>query len=315
MNPRLTLVAERQAGVFSRRQALSSGYTPTQIRARLNDGRWVRIRHGQYAEWADLAAMEPWSRARQEHLRLVHAVVNSRRRGKVAVSHQSALALHGLPLWGLDLGRVHLTRQDVTTSGRIAGVHHHAGELAPADLTQVAGLVTTTAARAAFETACTTSFEAAVVSIDAALHANAVSDEEVYRLLAATEYWPRSATARAAWNFSDARSESVGESRLRVLMANHGLPEPELQVEFHDAHGLVARVDFFFDDFDTVVEFDGKLKYANATAEVLVHEKYREDRLRALGLQVVRSDWTDLSRPDRLLSQLRNAFARAHHAA
>jgi hypothetical protein len=183
------------------------------------------------------------------------------------------------------------------------------------DLAEVAGLVTTTAARAVFETACTTSFEAAVVSFDAALREHAMDAADVRRLLTVTEYWPGSPTARAALNFSDARSESVGESRLRVLMSDHGLPAPVLQAEFHDVRGFIGRVDFFFPDFSTVVEFDGRLKYADATGEVLVLEKVREDRLRALGLQVIRSDWTDFSRPSHLIDTIRQAFTRSRHAA
>lgn len=315
MNSKLRLVAERQGGVFSRRQAVSSGYTPKQIRARLGDGRWVRIRHGQYAEALDTTGVEPWVLARQDHLRLVHAAVNARRTAAVAISHQSALALHGLPLWGLDLSRVHITRRDDTTSGTVAGVQYHAGGLADADLTRAGGLVTTTAARAVFETACTTSFEAAVVSFDAALRDRSISAADVRRLLDATAYWPGSATARAALNFADLRSESVGESRMRVLFADHGLPAPELQVEFYDARGFVARVDFFIAEFNTVVEFDGRLKYADASGEVLVQEKIREDRLRALGLEVVRADWTDFHRPERLLTDIRSAFARSSQAA
>ncbi|MFI5694312.1 type IV toxin-antitoxin system AbiEi family antitoxin domain-containing protein [Kribbella sp. NPDC051586] len=315
MNQKLRLVAEQQRGVFSRQQALRCGYTPKQIRARLNDGRWLRIRHGQYAEPLDLTALEPWSRSRLEHLQLVHAVVNSRRRSSVVVSHQSALALHGLPLWGLDLGRAHITRQDETVSGTVAGVHCHAGGLVDADLTDADGLASTTVARAVFETACTTSFEAAVVAFDAALRDHSISEDDVRRLVDVTQYWPGSPTARAALNFGDARSESVGESRLRVLMSNNELPAPELQVEFHDIRGFVARVDFFFPQFSTVVEFDGRLKYAEAAGDVLVQEKVREDRLRALGLQVVRAGWVDFNRPDRLLTSIRDAFVRARQAA
>ncbi|MGZ0153231.1 type IV toxin-antitoxin system AbiEi family antitoxin domain-containing protein [Kribbella sp. WER1] len=315
MNSKLAVVAALQGGVFSRRQAVFSGYSPAQIRQRLGDGRWVRIRHGQYAEKRDLTALEPWTRARHEHLQRVHAVVNSRRSSAVAVSHHSAVSLHGLPLWGLDLTRVHITRRDGTISGRIAGVHHHAGELSDADLTLAGGLVTTTVARAVFETACTTPFQPAVVVFDAALRSGSVAEADVRRLLEATEYWPGGPTARAALKFSDPRSESVGESRLRVLFADHGLPPPALQVEFGDSRGFIARVDFFFEEFDTVVEFDGRLKYRNASGEVLVLEKIREDRLRAKGLQVVRADWSDLDHPDRLLTDIQGAFARSRHAA
>lgn len=315
MNSKLTLVAEQQGGVFSRQQAISCGYTPKQIRSRLDDGRWVRIRHGQYAERLDLRALMPWDRAKQQHCRQVHAVANSWRRGAIAVSHQSAIALHGLPLWGLDLEHVHVTRLDKLTGGLVAGVRNHVGKLAEIDLTEVEGLVTTTVARAVFETACTTSFEAAVVSFDAALRDHAVSDDELRRLLGVTGFWPGSATVRAALNFADARSESVGESRLRVLMHTHGLPVPVLQAEFHDANGFVARVDFYFPQYNTVVEFDGRLKYGGGSTEVLVREKVREDRLRALGYQVVRSDWTDFDQPQRVVTAIWQAFARSQRAA
>jgi predicted transcriptional regulator of viral defense system len=315
VNPQLKLVAEQQGGVFARHQAIASGYTPGQIRRRLGDGRWVRIRHGQYAEQLGLSGLPPWERTEQEHRRLVHAVMNSWHEGALAVSHQSALALHGLPLWGLDLREVHVCRRDGQSGGLIAGARHHLGSLSEIDLTEADGLVTTTVARAVFETACTTSFEAAVVTVDAALRADALAPEELERLLGVIEFWPGSATARAAVNFGDAGSESVAESRLRVVMMNHGLPAPVTQAVFRDADGFIARVDFYFEEYETVVEFDGRLKYADGSAEVLVQEKVREDRLRALGLQVVRANWSDLDRPHRLLADIRKAFTRARPAA
>jgi hypothetical protein len=76
----------------------------------------------------------------------------------------------------------------------------------------------------------------------------------------------------------DPLSESVGESRLRVLMHAYGLPAPELQVEIHDADGFVARVDFFVREYGVVVEFDGMVKYGGGSASVLIQEKTREDR-------------------------------------
>lgn len=315
MNPLLKVVAEQQGGVFARHQALSSGYTPGQIRRRLADRRWVRIRHGQYAERVDLSALPAWDQAREEHCRLVHAVMNSWRKGSIVVSHQSALALHGLPLWGLNLEQVHVTQRDGQVGGVVAGVRHHLGSLSNADLTEARGLSATTIARAVIETACTTSFEAAVVGVDMAMRAGALDPTEVDRLLGLVEFWTGSPTARAAVAFGDPRSESVGESRLRVLMHNHGLPAPDLQAEFSDADGLIGRVDFFFTDYGTVVEFDGRAKYGEGTADVLVREKFREDRLRALGFQVVRADWTAFNRPHHLVAGIRQAFTRARQAA
>ncbi|WP_328525326.1 type IV toxin-antitoxin system AbiEi family antitoxin domain-containing protein [Kribbella sp. NBC_00359] len=311
MNPKLKLLADGQGGVYSRAQAADSGYTPGQIHDRIRDGRWERIRYGQYAEATDLSHLAPWEQQILRHRRLIHAAMNSLRPGTVAVSHQSALALHGVPLWGADLAEVHVSRLDRHHGGRIGGVRHHRGRLTEADLTVVSGRPVTTVSRALLETACTSSFETAVISADAVRRDRPGSAEDLRRLLEVTEFWPGSATARAALAFSDPLSESVGESRLRVLMHNQGLPAPLLQVAFTDADGFVGRVDFYFPGQRTVVEFDGLVKYAGGTPESLVKEKLREDRLRGLGLQVVRITWANLARPNQVAARIRTAFARA----
>ncbi|MGW6277560.1 type IV toxin-antitoxin system AbiEi family antitoxin domain-containing protein [Kribbella sp. NPDC055071] len=312
MNPMLKLVSSSQGGVFSRSQALNCGYTPQQIRDRLQSGRWERIRHGRYAEVVDLSAFPAWDRQLHKHRRLVHAAMHSVRPGSFVVSHQSALVLHQSPHWAIDLSEAHLSRLDERRhSGPVAGIRYHRGRLLPADLTECDGLPVTTLARAVVETACTTSFEAAVVFIDAAFRNHAVGDEELLRILDATEFWAGSPTARLAIGFGDGRSESVGESRLRVLMHNHGLPTPELQVGYEDEDGFVGRVDFDFPGYETIVEFDGMLKYAEGSPEVLIREKAREDRLRALGLQVVRTTWSDFEHPSRVAGRIRSALSRS----
>jgi hypothetical protein len=315
VNLKLRLIAERQGGVFSRTQALESGYTPRQIVLRLRNGRWEQLRRGQYAETLDVTGLPAWEQQRTGHVRAIHAVMNSLRQGSVVVSHQSALVLHGLPLWGLDLTRVHITRVDGRAGGLIAGVQHHLGRLEPPDLTQVDDRPSTTVPRALVEAACTTSFEAAVVSADVVLREGLIEADELQRLLSVIEFWPGSPTARAALQFADPLSESVGESRLRVLMHQAGLPDPVLQAELFDSDGLVGRVDFYFPQYRTVVEFDGLLKYSAGSSAVLVREKHREDRLRALGLEVVRFVWADFNRPAYVGLTIRQAFTRAHPAA
>ncbi|WP_328998654.1 type IV toxin-antitoxin system AbiEi family antitoxin domain-containing protein [Kribbella sp. NBC_00709] len=316
MNPMLAVVAESQGGVFSRGQALACGYTPRGIRDRVRSGRWLRVRYGQYAEAVDLSRLAPWDQELSRYRQLVYAVMNAMRPGSVAISHQSSLLLHGLPLWGVDLSQVHLTRLDERRhSGPVADVRYHRGSLASDDLAMIGGQTTTALPRSVVESACTASFEAAVVFADAALRDHAIDGQELLRLLQLTEFWPGSATARAALSFADGRSESVGESRFRVLMHNQGLPVPELQVVYRDRHGIIGRVDFDFSGRNTVVEFDGRLKYADASSDVLVQEKIREDRLRGIGLEVVRMMWPDLNRPADAAATIRAAFARARRAA
>lgn len=312
----LAVVAQSQGGVFSRAQALECGYTPRGIRDRVRGGRWLRVRYGQYAEAVDLSRLAPWEQDLARYRRLVYAVVNAMRPGSVAISHQSSLLLHGLPLWGADLSEVHLTRlDDRRHSGPVAGVRYHRGILTADDLTTIGDLTATALPRTLVESACTTTFESAVVFADAALRDHGVDQHELGRLLRLTEFWPGSATARAALSFADGRSESVGESRMRVLMHNEGLPVPELQVVHRDRDGIIARVDFDFSERNAVVEFDGRLKYAGASGDVLVQEKIREDRLRGIGLEVVRTMWPDLDRPSRTAAAIRAAFARSRRTA
>jgi very-short-patch-repair endonuclease len=311
VNPQLKVIAAAQGGVFSRAQAFSCGYTREQLRERVADGRWEKVRYGQYAERVELGHLAPWDREMARHRRLAHAVANSMSPGTIALSHHSALVLHGVPLWGVRLHEVQISRLDGRRGGLIAGVRHHRGKLLATELTEVSGLTVTTVPRALGEAACTMSFEAAVVSADAVLREHHVDAETVLRMLDRIEFWPGSVTARAALAFSDARSESVGESRLRLLLHNQGLPAPQLQVTFDDSGGFVARVDFFFPEHRAVVEFDGLVKYAGGSQEVLVQEKLREDRLRALGLEVVRITWADLTRPADVADLVRRAFARA----
>jgi hypothetical protein len=315
VNQRLRLIAQRQGGVFSRRQALASGCSHEQIVRYLRNGSWEQIRRGQYAEVLDLTVLPPWERARTMHLRQVHAVMNAMRPGTVAVSHQSALVLHGLPIWGLDLNRVHVTRVDGRSGGVVAGVQHHLGVLTDADLCFADGLLATSIARATLESACTASFEVGVIGVDAALRAGHLGEDEVRRLRSVMAFWPGSVAAREALRFGNGLSESVGESRLRVLMYEHGLPQPRLQTEFYDRLGLIGRVDFDFDGYEAVVEFDGALKYGGGSPEVLIQEKRREDRLRALGLTVIRTDWSDFGRPAELAADMLRVLNRHRRLA
>jgi hypothetical protein len=311
VNPRLKAIADAQGGVVSRAQAANAGYTREQISRRLADGRWERVRYGQYAERQDLGALPDWDRRILCHRRLVHAAMNSMRPGSAVVSHHSALVMHGVPIWRADLSEVQLTRTAGARSGPRTGVRHHRAKLGPSDVTTVAGLAVTTVTRAAVEVAATLSFESAVVSADAAFRRPEVRAEDLRRLREVTDNWPGAPAIRAVLDFADPLAESVGESRLRLLIHNEGLPAPALQAEFSDADGFVGRVDLYFPEHNTVVEFDGLAKYGDGTREALIREKLREDRLRALGLEVVRITWADLEHPGRTAMRIRQAFARA----
>ncbi|MET9270485.1 type IV toxin-antitoxin system AbiEi family antitoxin domain-containing protein [Kribbella sp. NPDC003557] len=304
MNPKLKVLAAERGGWFSRADAQRASYTAGELRLRVRQGQWLRLSRDMYVDPADWPAHEqPWERARRLHLLSVHAVISRMGPGAV-ISHQSAAVLHGLPTWGLDLSKVHITRPaSRTRSDGITVVHR--SPIEADEIMEISRVRVTTPERTVAETASTSSYEVGVVLADSALHRRLVAPAELIAAAERHKHWPGSPRARAAALFADGLSESVGESRLRVLMSNEGLPAPRLQVEIRDRSGrLIARVDFLLFG-NLIVEFDGAVKYGAGGATV-VAEKWREDRLRALGYRVARVGWTDLDHPRATADHLRS---------
>jgi hypothetical protein len=100
------------------------------------------------------------------------------------------------------------------------------------------------------------------------------------------------------------------ETISRLSLLEEGLPEPELQVAFHDAEGLIGYVDMWWPDPRGIGEADGALKYRSP--DDLMTEKVREDRLRALGVIVVRRTWDEIrTNPTAVAERIRRAARRA----
>jgi hypothetical protein len=307
LHPALAADARHQHGLFTTAQALAAGYDPKEIRRELNRGEWVRIRRGIYIEAAATSA-EP----ALAHVIAARAVL-LRLRPPVAVSHLSAAAVYGFDLLEPDFRLVHVTRPNLASSRTDAGVHHHNAVLLAPEVKRVSGLIVTSQARTLVDLAREATFEEALVAVESALNRRHVSRDQ---LLAAHEFgrdWPGSRNAGRVIEFASAKSESPGETIARAAFGAFGLPMPEQQVDIYDSRGLIGRVDYLWDEQSTVGELDGRIKYiGQANADVLYAEKLREDRLRALGLEVVRFGYADArrQRPE-LHRAVLDAFARS----
>ncbi len=125
---------------------------------------------------------------------------------------------------------------------------------------------------------------------------------------------PGSTRARRVALAADGGAESPGETRSRVAIARAHLPTPTLQYEVPE---LGVRTDLLWEEFRTVGEFDGKVKYGRALrpgqdpGDVVFAEKRREDALRNLGYEVVRWTWDELRLSDAVAVRIRRAFARS----
>ncbi|UGQ59069.1 hypothetical protein LSF60_06050 [Rhodococcus pyridinivorans] len=150
---------------------------------------------------------------------------------------------------------------------------------------------------------------------DHALRNGLVTAEELCVALERMGRHPGRARAARAVCFMNDRSDSVGESRSRVLMVREQLPIPHTQVDVFDATGKwLARVDFLLPDHGVIGEFDGRVEYrrdgvASTDAEdVVFREKLHEDALRRAGWVVVRWTWADLQTPGEVVSRIREAI-------
>ncbi|QCQ92544.1 hypothetical protein [Rhodococcus sp. SGAir0479] len=295
--------------IVRRADALQRGASDWQLQFLCRNGSWHRLRRGAYMStdrFADLGVRER-HRAR--------ATATLRAASEEAVlSHQSAAIVHDIDLWRTPLAAVHLTRNRQSGGHRTPVRHLHCTSLHPQESTTVDGLRVTSAARTVVDLARTLPFEQAVVAGDHALHSGLCSSGD----LAATD--PRTARRRVAGvlRLLDGRSESVGESRSRVLMIREQLPVPDCQPNLYADDGkLLGRVDFLFAEHGVVGEFDGRAKYGrlapdgHVPEEVVWAEKLREDAIRSAGWEVVRWVWDELDTPAVVVGRLLAAFDRS----
>ena len=302
MDTAIVDIAAAQEGIISTAQLRTLGHTRQSITALGRDGLLTRLTRGVYAVGPPPegpARSVEWHRLLGRGARLLYP--------DGALSGHSAMVALQLPVWGANLRRAHLERpvhREVITRDLVIRPPFD-GDSAPAGVVPAAtGLV-----QHCLEHGATPG----VVAADAALHAGVTTIAELEAAACVVRGWPRSSRVRTMMALVDPRSESVGESRLRVGLTLLGV-QVEPQVVIRDERGrFVARVDFLVQGTNVVIEFDGMVKYrGDDGAEVLIAEKRREDELRRLGYQVVRVLWSDLDRLGELVARLRKLGVICH---
>jgi hypothetical protein len=295
-----------------RPELLAAGFSDDELRRLVRAGLLAPVRRGVYVQGG-----VPDDAVARHALHTAAAMAELA--DDAVVSHASAAVLHGLPVWGVRLDRVTVTRY--RRSGGRCGVlvHVHTAALGSDEVVMIGGLPVTSLARTVADLARMLPFEQAVVLADAATFHQRPGRVTKAELLAVLDEAPRRPGTRAARRtieFSSHLSESVGESRSRAAIAKAGLPPPVLQWEVRAAATgrFIGRVDVGWPELRTVGEFDGLVKYGRAlrpgqdVTEVLVEEKRREDALRDEDLGVVRWIWSDLADFGPVAQRLRSRF-------
>ncbi|CAN5311416.1 hypothetical protein BH11ACT5_BH11ACT5_06960 [soil metagenome] len=280
--------------------------------ARLGMDRWLRnelargavhrVIRGAYVRAADFEQLDA-----DERYRLIVSAT-AQVLPETQFSRESAAALWRLPTFGRWPTDVHATVAR-STGGRSGSlVQRHGFGLDPL-AAEIDGVIVTSLARTLAEVACGPSFVRAVVMLDDGLRTPSegdfregqakVSKERVLDEIEKLVGLPGRRRGREALDFADGRAGSPGESVSRVQFRALGLPIPELQVPFYDRRGLIGVTDYYWPDLGLAGEFDGDSKYGDgrrfgkelSPQQIVIDEKKREDRLRAVVSDVVRWDW------------------------
>lgn len=299
--------------VFRRSDMLAMGIDPALARTYIRQGLWARLHYGVYTASSTLeeASRDPV----KLHVLLARVAIKALPDRAYAFGRTAAV-IHGLPTDGGPPTEITLIRprgtdqralqRRITGPTAIHDVKVRSHLLRDGDLTVISGVPCVTKTVAAVSAAATQSLPWAVAALDAACWQSPQALEDLVRV---TEEWPRLlgiGTVRKALELARTGAQSPFESLSRVRLIELGLPEPELQRAFYDSDGLIGYADMSWDDGTVVGECDGLAKYGER--QDLIREKLREDRLRDLGVIVVRWTWHELmTNPGRVAARIQRA--------
>lgn len=300
-----------EAAIQSRLALEMVGISHLRLQDCLDAGLVRRVRKGSYILSEAWDSSAPWHRA-QWRLEAHHLVSG----GRHLYTHQSAARLLGLRNWKVNEG-IHINipyRWSRGSFGDDVTVHRYPIPETQERLVQGAnGLEfrVTSLERTATDCARLLEFERAVVIGDHALQCGA-ERALMWQLLAATPGSRGVRRARFALEAMDGRAESVGETRVRLILSGLN-PQPQLAVETPIG---VFRADFGWLEARLLLEFDGRNKYFdyNGTSEVVFQERRREKALIAAGWRVIRIEWADLDRPAELRRRVVSALNKREFA-
>lgn len=274
---------------FTRRAGLASGLTDDILRG----PRFRRLFQGVYVA-AD-TAMTPVLMA--QAARLVTPD------GSFA-SHQTAAAILGAPVPPTSI--VHLGCERRSRS-RMRGIHLHSYAARP-ELWQASGVPLTAPSRTFVDLAGSLDLLDLVILGDALVEARRVDLAALRRAADAVGGGRAGRAAGDAAGFVRVGSQSPPETRLRMLLALAGLPEPQTQVPVVDPNGVLRyRFDLGWRSVKVAAEYDGR--HHIVRAEQWRHDLRRREDVEDEGWRIVVVTWQDLvDTPDETLRRVTRAL-------
>lgn len=229
------------------------------------------------------------------------------------VCRRTAAWLFGIDTCGPGEARGTVPLECAVAAGRVPlrrpGLLSYSTPLADEDVTDVRGLPVTTLTRTAVDLARWLPPHMGLAVVDAMLGRGLVEQE---RLVAQVERFTGGrwvGLARRTVLLADPRSESYGESWLRLRIVDAGFPLPEPQVVVTDADGaFVARVDLADRRRRLAIEYDGQQHHTSDDDRR--HDDHRRHNLRQVGWRVLVATKNEvLGRSMRLEEALGDAYS------
>jgi Protein of unknown function (DUF559) len=235
---------------------------------------------------------------------------------QAVLSAQTAAALHGCTAAD-GCGDIHVTVPHECRADSRRGLVVAHDQLAAAEMTTRMGMPVLVLDLVIAELLCTASRRLALACADQALGALPSNQRQTFR----TEIDDRlvnrkdrrgTRRAEVLLALATGLAESPPESWLRLLVVDAGFPLPDPQHEVRDLEGrLVYRLDMAWPDLRVALEYDGYEAHEGRTDA----DAERDRRLAGRGWVVIRACARDLGSPDRLLGELRAAFAARRRVA
>lgn len=284
--------ADRQAGVFTLGQAMSSGLSVGQVRHRRRTGLWVRHagaawrhRDRRTGPFADaMAALLTWPDG--------------------IVCLHTAARMHRIPV----------------DSGPISAVVPHARRpryglrpvqyaLPEEDLVEVSGIPVTGVARTVFDLLGRLPQTQAEALLTWVLTRQRVQHRALTDLLDRSPGMTGNAQRRRLLGATQGGAMGAAEQRLHRMLRRAGIDGWSTNTVIRDRRGIIGTVDVLFPDAKLILEIDG---FAYHGADRFQSDRTRQNRLVGAGYTVLRFTWRDLvDRPHDVVAQARAALARA----
>jgi hypothetical protein len=286
------------------------------FRRAVKRGDAVRIHRGAYLP------MSVW-RTLDSHEQYRHQVIaaTGASRTHPVLSHRSAAVVWGVPLIGRIPRLVDVLASEAAGSRTEGSFRRHATKHIDSEIEVVDGVVITSLRRTIIDLALTLPFPEAVAALDWVIRPGTpqtpkphVTLDDLFEAVGVLEVTRGLRRVSRAIEFGDCISGSPGESVSRAVIHQLGFPVPVLQKRFDDRLGLIGFTDFWWPEFRLIGEFNGLAKYIReqyrkglSINDVVMAERKREDRLRALGPSVARWRWENVMAPRSLFALLREA--------